>query len=131
MDTLELIQELVNRTLKEGGITFDFKNNRFAEPKDHWYFPKHPDLTVIVSKEKLAESLARFISDRRILLLKGDVVFGTWVNPLTDKVYLDINTFRDDESEALKSAKWLSASKGREIVSIYNPVKDKTVYIDH
>ncbi|HEV2412754.1 MAG TPA: hypothetical protein VGS28_03040 [Candidatus Saccharimonadales bacterium] len=126
-----LIEELVKRTLENGGLTFDFKNHEFVKPQDYWYFPKYPGLTAIVDQSELADSLNTFIAANQNLLLEDDVVFGTWVNPKTNKVYIDINTFNKDRAIALRIAKELSENQGREIVSMYNPIQEKTEYIDH
>lgn len=126
-----LIKKIVDRTIGNGGLTFDFKDYKFVPSEDYWYFPKYPGLTAIVNKDKLAETLAMFLATNMKHLLESDTVFGTWVNPQTDKVYIDINTYKDSKSEALATARMLSKSQGRNIVSMYNPVQDKIEYIEH
>ncbi len=130
-EQVDLIAILVAKTFEDGGLTYNFKSSKFVEPMDYWYFPKYPKITAIVDKEKLEDSLKEFIKSHHNLLIENDTVFGTWVNPKSNKVYIDINTYKKDKAEALKTAKIYSKDQGRNIVSMYNPVHDKTIYIDH
>lgn len=127
----ELLEVFATKTLKDGGMTFDFKSGKFLEPMNYWYFPKYPGLTLIVRKAELYGSLVTFIDANQKLLLEDNTVFGTWVNPKTNKVYIDINTYRADKIDAITTAKTLSSEQGRNIVSIYNPVQNKTEYIEY
>ncbi len=127
----KIIPEIVAKTANDGGATYDFRTLSFVEPEDYWYFPKYPDLTEIVSEAALTQSLFRFIYNNQYRVLEKDTVFGTWVNPSTNKVYIDINMFRYRKNEAISVAKELSKTGGRKIVSIYNPYQNKTEYIEH
>ena len=127
----KLLPEFVEKIIRNGGLTYDFKKSAYVENKNYWYFPKYPGRTQIVDVEKLSTALEEFINSNSKLLLEPDVVFGMWVNPATHNVYLDINTFAQDKGDALRLANEYSQKQGRAIVSMYNPYQDKTEYIEH
>lgn len=103
----------------------------FVEPKDLWYYPKYPSITQIVDASNLFAELNKFLTSNSTKLLENDTVFGTWINPKTGKVYIDINTYSEDEVAAQKNAREFSKNDGRQIVSMYNPLQARSEYIKH
>jgi hypothetical protein len=126
-----ILSAIADKTMRDGGATFDFKALKFIVPKNLWYFPKYPGLTRIVGQDEILHVLTDFLDKNSILYLEDDVVFGTWLNPDSGKVYLDINTFEADRATALRQAKAFSLRDGRNIVSMYNPASKETVFIAH
>jgi hypothetical protein len=127
--TQTIIRKIAKHTGLDGGVTFDFRTLEFVRPKDCWYFPKYPGRTKIVEMADLVPSLESFIANNQKLLLEEDVVFGTWINPESNKVYIDLNTSSASKAEATALAKKLSVVGGRKIVSMYNPFHGVTEHI--
>jgi hypothetical protein len=75
------------------------------------------------------EALKSFISANETFLREPDCWLGTWINPQTRCLYLDITTSCRDLDEARKLALDISAHEGRRIVAIYNSKRKETVYL--
>ena len=131
LNTEDIIPEIVKRTMHDGGTTIDPQSFAFVEPKDLWYYPKYPSLTQIVDVTELPVALGTFLKSNSNHLQEKNIVLGTWLHPHSGKVYIDINTYSKDENIALEDAKRISRYGGRQIVSMYNPLQNKTEYIVH
>lgn len=122
------LAKLLAITLKNGGVTFDYRTRVVVPPRDAWYFPKYPELTVIEPRQQALEALARFCYEHEARLSEDRCFLGLWRHPDTDKIYIDITTYRESCPEAIIDASAVSERSGREVVSLHNPVREKTVY---
>ncbi len=123
-------QLLIDNTKKDGGVTFDIINNSIVKPKDHWLFPKFPSKTLILKSDVgINIEVKSFIENNLVYLSDQDTYFGLWINPKTQDYYLDIITAMEDENKAMEKARELSKKERRQIVSIYNPDKNETIYL--
>lgn len=122
-----MLAQVLNRTIKAGGTTFDWRNQEFLLPDNYWYFPRWPEHTAIVTQNNLAVELQLFITEHEALLAQDDMYLGTWHNPLNDRYYIDIICRERNKNRAIQLAKQYSKQGGRAIVSIYNPKLKQTI----
>lgn len=126
------ISKIIKKTLKDGGVTADLHDFSLIAPQDLWYFPKHPSKTHIVPVNCDLEKVTKeYINDNEIWLMEKGNLLGIWLNPENHKYYFDIITSHKESSEALKLAKNISRNEGRDIVAIFNPFLQKTLYLHH
>jgi hypothetical protein len=125
----DAVARIVARTFEQGGATFDFATQSFAEPGDFWYFPKYPSLTAIVDRERLGEELLDFVRRHRERCREPGVWLGTWINPLTDKCYLDVTMRLADKDAAMSVARRVGGVGARRVVTMYNPALGQTAYV--
>ena len=117
-------------TLKQGGTASRLNDYRLLPPLDAWQFPKYPARTVILPPDAdLAEGLTEFICSNDSFLREPDCWLGTWINPQTQCVYLDVTTSSGSLDEAKKMALEFSCRAGRMIVALYNSGRKETVYL--
>jgi hypothetical protein len=117
-------------TLEKGGAVSRLDNYQFLAPVDDWQFPKYPGKTAILAPEvNLAEELKNFILLNEPYLNEADCWLGTWINPQTQHIYLDITTRQHDLDEARKMALAYSLRDGRKIVALYNSMRNVTHYL--
>lgn len=121
--------EIAHRTVTEGGATFDIRTKNFVVPIDAWYYPHYPKITTIIPVPEQPAALSVFLSNNKNLLQEKDNYLGTWLNPKTQEVYLDITICKNNLDKALTDAREISIEQGRKIVTIYNPYLKKTEYV--
>lgn len=121
--------EIANRTVAEGGATFDVRTQIFVVPIDAWYYPHYPKITKIIPIPELPAALKVFLEDNENLLQEKDNYLGTWLNPKTQEIYLDVTISKTNLEEALTGARKISKEQGRKIVTIYNPYLKKAEYV--
>lgn len=54
---------------------------------------------------------------------------GVWLNPESNEYYFDINTAVADAREVIELAKQINTSSNRQILALYNPARDETIYL--
>lgn len=125
------LENVVARTLKEGGTASHPFHCKFLPVRDLWSFPKYPSKTAILPPTvDLLDALKDFISRNEPFLRETDCWLGTWINPNTGEYYLDIATGMADLSEAQRAAKQAGENEGRKIVAIFNPQLHQTIFLD-
>jgi len=121
---------VANATREQGGTASKPSARRFLPIADSWSFPKYPERTVILPlNADLVEALRKFVKDNEAYLDEPDCWLGTWVNPGTGRVYLDIATGCSDLDQARRTAIETSLRNGRKIVAIFNPKPNRTIYL--
>lgn len=126
----EYILRVAFETMKNGGSASKPGEEKFLAPMDVWSFPKYPSRTAILpSSMDLAFELRKFILQNEALLSQADCWLGTWVNPNSGEYYLDVATGISDLEEARKMAAKISYDDGRQIVAIFNPKRNETIYL--
>jgi hypothetical protein len=117
-------------TLEQGGVTSKVDTFQFLDAIDAWGLPKYPGRTVILTPEaNLVEELRQFIDENEQDLLEPDAWLGTWVDPQTQRYYLDITIIRPILEEAKREALERSKQEGRSVVAVYNFKRNQTVYL--
>lgn len=125
-----MLNTVEKRTKESGGVTFDLRKKVSLEKLDFWYFPKYPSKTKILPLSvNLHEELEKFVDENKMFLLEPDCFLGTWINPKNKKYYLDITTCVGDLGKAREFCAEISKREKRKIVSIYNPYKNKVVFM--
>ena len=125
----QFLTKIIDGTLVENGATFDLHTGNPVVPFNAWYYPKYPRVTKIVSISHLRTALEAFIECNKNLLEEENSYLGTWLNPETKKIYVDITIRRDSLEEALTDARKISNEQGRKIVTVYNPLLKKVEYV--
>lgn len=124
------IEEIIRRTLYEGGSASNPEKFSFYPPRDLWCFPKYPSRTDILPRATdLVQALKEFLERNKDVLKEEDCWLGTWLNPKTDEVYLDVSTGCEDLEAAQKLTVQVSSLEGRRIVAMFNPKQNKTIYL--
>ncbi|HTK06574.1 MAG TPA: hypothetical protein VL485_05375 [Ktedonobacteraceae bacterium] len=122
--------EIAIVTLERGGVTSKVDTHQFLDAIDAWGLPKYPGRTVILTPEAdLVEELRQFIDENEQDLLEPDTWLGTWVDPQTQRYYLDLTIIRPVLEEAKREAMERSRQEGRSIVAVYNFKRNLTVYL--
>jgi hypothetical protein len=75
------------------------------------------------------EALKRFIIVNNDHWSEPNTWLGTWINPQTHEYYLDITTSRQSLDETRRQAIIVGLIEGRNIVAIYNPAREQTIYL--
>ena len=70
-----------------------------------------------------------FIRSSAAFLAETNGWLGTWVNPETENVYLDITTSCDDLDETLRVTARINSASRRKIIAVYTSSRDETVYL--
>ena len=124
------ILDVAIATLEHGGVTSKVDTYQFLESIDAWGLPKYPGKTVILTPEAdFVEELRQFIQANYADLLEADAWLGTWVDPLTQRYYLDITLICPALEEAKREAQERSRQEGRPVVAVYNFKRNQTVYL--
>jgi len=124
------IQAVARATFEDGGTASKLDGYKLLPLLDAWQFPKYPGRTAILSPEAdLVEGLKRFISVNEMFLREPDCWLGTWINPQTRCLYLDIRTSCSNLNEARRMAIEISGREARRIVALYNSRRKETVYL--
>jgi hypothetical protein len=119
-------------TLEQGGVTSKLDTFHFVSTVDAWALPKYPDKTVILSPDvDLRQELVAFIQENEFWLRQPDCWLGTWIEPLTRNVYLDITSLCPYLEDAVRKAATLNQQARRKIVALYNFKRAQTVYLDN
>lgn len=122
--------EVAIATLDNGGTASRVGDYQLLPPIDAWQFPKYPARTIILAPHAdLVEGLRDFILSNETYLSEPDCWLGTWINPQTQCVYLDITTSCHDLEAARNIALEISEREGRRIVALYNSSRRETVYL--
>ena len=122
--------EVAARTINEGGTASKPADREFLPARDLWCFPKYPARTAILPPTTdLPKALWEFIQQNAEVLAEPDCWLGTWVNPQTGDFYLDVATGLKDLDEAISFAKQAGSAEGREVVAMFNPKRDQTVFL--
>lgn len=130
MASHDYILRITAKTLSHGGTASNINNEKFLPAMDLWSFPKYPSKThILPPNADLVMALTKFIYLNKTLLSQADCWLGTWVNPQTREIYLDIATGIPDLKEAIALAKKISIEDGRKIVAIFNAKLNKTIYL--
>ena len=122
--------EIARRTIQEGGSASKPSSCSFLPIQDQWCFPKYPARTSILPPSvDLVDELRNFISRNVELLNEDDCWLGTWVNPQTGEYYLDVSTGIEDQDIAVASATLAGKKEGRDVVAIFNPKQNRTIFL--
>ena len=117
-------------TLERGWAVAKPKTGAFLPPTDAWGFPKYPDRTITLPPDAdLVTALAAFIRSNALFLDEKNCWLGTWVNPETKNVYLDITTSCTDLDEALRVTARINAASRRKIIAVDNSSMGEIVYL--
>ena len=122
------INELYSRSVHEGGATFNVTTKQFVASVDEWLFPKHPELTTVVTEERLRMALAEFTAQHADKFT-DDVYLGVWRGD-DDRYYIDLNAHVESIEDARRLARTYSDTSDRSIISAYNPLQQKTQYFE-
>jgi len=126
----EYIAKVAAQTLERGGSASKPQTQTFLPAVDLWCFPKYPARTAILpSTADLMIELKRFILTNETFWSEPDCWLGTWVNPQTGDYYLDIATGYESLTEAREKASHFGAAEGRQVVALFNPKKDQTIFL--
>jgi len=126
----KLLNKIVRFIDKTGGVSVDIKTRKIIPRQDCWMFPKYPSKTQILSHSTiLRTTIIEFINTNRKRLLEPDCFLGIWLNPKSKEYYFDITTTERNEDDAIHRAKKVSELDGRNIVAIYNPLKERTIFL--
>ncbi len=124
------LAEVAARTLQSGGTASKPATYEFLPVRDLWCFPKYPSKTIILpSTADLLKALQEFIEDNKALLNEPDCWLGTWVHPETGEYYLDVSTGIQNVEEAKRTAIQAGIIEGRQIVAMFNPAKNQTIFL--
>ena len=124
------LEELRRTTLERGWAVLSPKTGALLPPTDAWGFPKYPDRTVILPPDAdLGGALEAFIRSNTAFLVEANCWLGTWVNPKTKNVYLDVTTSCNGLDEALRMVALINAASRRQIIAVYNSSRGETVYL--
>ncbi|GHO42317.1 hypothetical protein [Ktedonospora formicarum] len=124
------VLEVSIATLERGGVTSRIDTYQFLDPIDVWAFPKYPGKTVILEPTmNIAEGIAEFIRENDACLREPDTWLGTWINPATQRCYLDITMISPYLDEATVQARIHSERENRAILALYNLGNHQTVYL--
>lgn len=127
---MKFLTTLLRKTFQFGGVTFKFSDKIFIDKIDTWIFPKYPSKTLIIPIKKISVNVLKFFIFKNYKqLCENNCYFGTWLNLKNNCVYLDINTSFVNKNLAIKIAKKISNTEKRNIVAIYNPKKNSTIYL--
>lgn len=125
------LKVIVSKTLQNGGTASKPATRQFLPIQDLWCFPKYPSKTAILPPNvNLIEEINSFISKNEKFLNEDDCWLGTWVHPITGEYYLDVSTGVENLEEARSIAFQAGKIEGREIVAIFNPKENRTVFLD-
>ena len=97
-----------DRTVRDGGISINAKTGK--EPKTGYMVAVHSERAVWISasdaddKAKRDAAIDKFKKDNMDILSQGDVFLGTWKDPDTGEISLDISKCVQDRDEAVKFA---------------------------
>ena len=111
---------------RNGGVTINVAHGNIVKDLDEWCFPRWPERTEVVSDERLEAALQVFIRKYKNLLEDEDLYIGIWKKDT--KYYLDMNAHAPSFDDAKLLAKRFSDEGGRQIISAYNPARQKTKY---
>ncbi len=115
---------------KTGGVSANLRQQKILPDQDWWMFPKYPSITKILpQKIDLELEIGNFVKENMQLLAEKDTYLGIWLNPKTKDYYFDVTTAVDDKKQALEKARKVSMKEGRNIVAIYNPIRDETIFL--
>ena len=119
-------------TLEQGGVTSKLDTFQFVSTVDAWALPKYPDKTVILPPDvDLQQELVAFIQTNEFWLRQSECWLGTWIEPHTRYIYLDITSLCSYLEEAMHEAATLNQQARRKIVALYNFKRDQTVYLNN
>jgi len=124
------LRKIVKIALSQGGVTADMVCRKILTNADMWLFPKYPDKTIICRHDSnLIKEINNFINANRKLLSQQHCFLGMWLHPKTRDYYLDITTSVKEQEQAIKTARKISRESERKIVSVYNLLTKKTVFL--
>jgi hypothetical protein len=124
------LEQVVAQTLQNGGTASKPSTCEFLPILDLWSFPKYPAKTAILPPSvNLLDELRSFIAQNETWLNEDDCWLGTWVNPQTGEYYLDIATGIESLEEAREIASRVGKADGREIVAMFNPKRNQTIFL--
>lgn len=124
------LETVIARTLQNGGTASKPSSCEFLPVQDLWCFPKYPSKTAIHPPSvNLLDELRNFITKNEVPLNEDDCWLGTWINPQTGEYYLDIATGIEDLETAKEIAIQAGKAEGRQIVAMFNPKKNETVFL--
>lgn len=130
MSLTTLIHDSLINLHETGGVSLDIINNCLVKPHNYWMFPKYPSKTLIIpTTANIKRETLAFINKNKTFLNEPGCMLGIWINPKTNEYYLDITTTRESKEQALDDARQYSIEQGRNIVAIYNPLIDQTIYL--
>lgn len=125
------VLDIAIATLKQGGVTSRLATYHFLEPIDAWGLPKYPERTRILhSRANIAREVRHFIQTNEGALREPDTWLGTWINPETQRCYLDITLICPCLEEARREARQRSQQGQRPIVALYNFKQKRTLYLE-
>lgn len=125
------LADIIEKTLSQGGTASKPSQYQFLPVRDLWSFPKYPARTVIVPDTvNLIEAVRNFITQNEAFLNEEDCWLGTWLNPQTEEIYFDVSTGMQDIEVARKTANQAGTREGRLVVAMYNPFRNKTIYLN-
>ena len=124
------LETVIARTLQNGGTASKPSSCKFLPVQDLWSFPKYPSKTAILPPSvNLLDELRNFVAKNEVPLNEDDCWLGTWINPQTGEYYLDIATGIEDLETAKEIAIQAGKAEGRQIVAMFNPKKNETVFL--
>lgn len=124
------LEKVVTLTLEQGWAVSKPRTGTFLQPTDAWGFPRHPDETAILPPDAdLKAALAAFVTANAALLDEPNCWLGTWVNPETNAIYLDVTTSCQTLGEVLEVTAEINARSRRKIIAVYNSALDETIYL--
>jgi len=125
------LAEVAARTIKEGGTASKPHVCEFLPVQDLWCFPKYPSKTIILPQTaNILDALRRYIAQNETALNESDCWLGTWVNPQTGDFYLDVSTGIAGLEKAKRIAIQVGKQEGREIVAMFNPMQNQTIFLN-
>lgn len=124
------LTNVIEKTLQEGGSASKPSSRMFLLIQNLWCFPKYPSKTSILPPNvNLLDELRSFISVNEGLLNQDDCWLGTWINPQSGDYYLDIATGIEDLETAHTFAIQAGKNENRDILALYNPAKQQTIFL--
>lgn len=129
-----MYSDILQKALQQGGITValdvDNPQNATEVGGDYWYYPLHPDKTVVIGEQQLAEAVKVFVQENKNDLAKAKQYLGIWRNPEDNNYYIDINERSRTKADAINRVKQINAHSKRQILAIYNPKREQTEQIE-
>lgn len=99
---------IVAHTNRHGGMSVDMRTG--AYPKDGYMCAVHADRSELIKADDVMDSkkcekrIEDFRQKNKDVLSEDGVVLGTWLDPDTGNIYLDISKRFEDKAEAIKYA---------------------------
>ena len=99
---------IANHTARHGGISINMNNGSF--PKDGYMCAVYPERSELIDAKdatnmaKCEERIQAFHEKNKDVLKEEGNVLGTWLDPDTGNIYLDISKRFEDKDEAFKFA---------------------------